>query len=231
VVRISVPSSLLVKEKPMEKYRILLADDHILVRSGLARIVGDKPGLTVIGEADDGLHLLQLLKTTTPDLIILDISMPNLRGIEAIREIKTLSPKVKILILTMHKEREYLHQAISAGANGYLLKEDVHSELFNAIERVRGGKTYISPFFSDESSAEWVRMWRGKGKLPSLEPLTTREKEVLKLIAEGKSAKEVGDLLTISMRTVERHRANIMTKLNVKKTVELVKYAIQKGYI
>jgi DNA-binding NarL/FixJ family response regulator len=186
----------------------------------------------VVGEVDCGLELLKLLQKLVPDLIILDISMPNLRGIEAIHEIRIVHPDVKILILTMHKDKEYLHQAISAGADGYLLKEDADTELSSAIKTIRHGRFYISPLLSEELTDDWIRTWRGKSKLPiQLESLTIREREVLKLIAEGKSSKEIGELLFISVRTVERHRANIMEKLNLKKTADLVKYAIQKGYV
>jgi len=141
-------------------------------------------------------------------------------------------PEVRILVLTMHKDQEYLHQAITAGAEGYLLKEDADAELFSAIDRVRRGRIYVSPKLSEGVTEDWVKMSRGDHK-PSFEPekLTTREREVVKLIAEGKSSKEVGDLLFISVRTVEHHRANIMEKLNLKNTADLVKYAVQKGYV
>jgi DNA-binding NarL/FixJ family response regulator len=178
-----------------------------------------------------GLELLTLLNKLTPDMILLDISMPNLRGIEATREIKSIHPDVKVLILTMHKNKEYLHQAISAGADGYLLKEDAGTELSSAIQTIRRGRIYISPLLSDELTEDWAQISRGKSKIPfERDPLTTREKEVLKLISEGKSNREIADLFFISVRTVERHRANMMMKLNVKKTADLVKYAIEKGY-
>jgi len=216
----------------MERFRLVLADDHILVRQGLKRILGEMADLEVIGEAGDGLQLLKLLEKIAPHMILLDISMPNLRGIEAIRAIKTLHPEAKILILTMHKDKEYLYQAISAGANGYLLKEDADTELSTAIDTIRRGKIYISPLLSGDLTDDWAQTYRGKSNIPS-EPdnLTTREREVLKMIAEGKSSKEIADLLFISVRTVERHRANLMEKLNLKKTADLVKYAIQKGYV
>jgi len=216
----------------MEPYRVVLADDHILVRQGLKRILEEMADLEVIGEAGNGLELLKLLERITPQMILLDISMPNLRGIEAIREIKALHPEAKILIITMHKDKEYLYQAISAGANGYLLKEDADTELSTAIETVRRGKIYISPLLSEDLTDDWAQTYRGKSKLP-YEPdnLTTREREVLKLIAEGRSSKEIADLLFISVRTVERHRANLMDKLGIKKTADLVKYAIEKGYL
>jgi DNA-binding NarL/FixJ family response regulator len=216
----------------MEPIRIVLADDHILVRQGLRRILEEMADLEVIGEAGDGLELLKLLEKITPQMILLDISMPNLRGMEAIHEIKALHPETKILILTMHKDKEYLYQAVSAGANGYLLKEDADSELSTAIETIRRGKIYISPLLSKDLADDWAHTYRGKSKLP-YEPdnLTTREREVLKMIAEGKSSKEIAELLFISVRTVERHRANLMDKLSLKKTADLVKYAIQKGYV
>jgi DNA-binding NarL/FixJ family response regulator len=203
-----------------------------MFRQGLKRILEERSDLQVVGEVDCGLELLKLLQRLVPDLIILDISMPNLRGLEAIREIKITHSNVKILVLTMHKDMEYLHQAITAGAEGYLLKEDADSELFSAIDRVRQGGKYVSPKLSEELAEDWVKTTR-RGDKPSFEPekVTIREREVLKLIVEGKSNKEIGSLLFISARTVERHRANIMEKLNLKKTADLVKYAIQKGYV
>ena len=216
----------------MGSYPIVLADDHVMFRQGLKRILEERSDLEVVGEVDCGLELLKLLEKLVPDLVILDISMPNLRGLEAIHEIKMKHPRVKILVLTMHKDKEYLHQAITAGAEGYLLKEDADSELFSAIDRVRQGRLYVSPNLSEGLTDDWVKLSRGDHG-PSFEPerLTIREREVLKLIAEGKSSKEIGELLFISVRTVERHRANIMEKLNLKKTADLVKYAIQKGYV
>jgi RNA polymerase sigma factor (sigma-70 family) len=163
-------------------------------------------------------------------MIILDISMPKIRGIEAIHEIKTINPNVKILVLTEHKDSEYFRQAMSAGADGYLLKEDGDTELFSAIEKIRHGKVYISPHLSEVLKDDWLRMQRGQYKR-SFEHLTNREREVLKLVAEGMSSKEIASLLCISTRTVESHRANIMEKLKLKKTTELVKYAIKKGFI
>ena len=215
----------------MSPFQIILADDHVLFRKGLKRILRERSDLEVVGEAGDGLELLTLLKRLTPHMVVLDISMPNLRGIEAIHEIKMIHPDVKVLILTMHKDKEYLHHSISAGAQGYLLKEDADEELFSAIETIQRGRIYISPFLSEESREDWAKVVRGKWNLPFTESLTSREREVLKLIAEGKSNKEIGSLLFISFRTVERHRANIMVKLNVKKTADLVKYALQKGYL
>ncbi len=212
-------------------YHILLADDHVLLRQGLKSIVEKMDGLKVVGEVGDGLELLKVLKKLTPHLIILDISMPQMRGLEAIREIRAIHPEVKVLMLTMHKELEYLYQAISTGAQGYLLKEDADTELFSAIKAIRQGKLYLSPFFSRELPEDWVEKLQGEQGLSSEELLTTREREILKLISEGKSNKEIGELLFISPRTVERHRANIMEKLHLRKIADLVRYALKKEYI
>jgi RNA polymerase sigma factor (sigma-70 family) len=212
-------------------YRLILADDHILVRSGLSRILDEEPDLEIVAEVGDGLELLNTLNKVKPDLIILDVSMPNLRGIEAIPEIRRMQPEVKVLILTMHKEEEYLYQAISAGADGYLLKDDAEKELFTAIASIRSGKIYISPRLADQSMQNWARLRRGESDARAAEDLTVRQREILKLIAEGKSNKEIGDLLCLSVRTVERHRANIMDKLSIRKTAELVQYALRKHLI
>jgi DNA-binding NarL/FixJ family response regulator len=216
----------------MAPYSIILADDHVLVRRGLKRLLEDMEDLEVVGEANDGLELLQLLKQVTPQMVILDIFMPNLRGIEAISEIRAMHSDVKILILTMHRDKEYLYLALSAGARGYLLKEDAPRELFSSIAEIRQGKTYISPYFLDKVVNDMVQIVTGDNKvLFETDPLSSREREVLKLIAEGKSSKEIGNLLFISVFTVNNHRANIMEKLNLKKATDLVKYAIRKGYI
>ena len=212
-------------------YRVILADDHVLVRRGLKLILEENSNLEIAAEVGDGLELLNVLQKINPDLIILDVSMPNLRGIEAIPEIRRVRPNAKVLMLTMHKEEDYLYQAISAGANGYLLKEDAEKELFSAIEHIKNGKIYISPGLADQSMQNWARMRRGEDDSQHVESLTVREREILKLIAEGKSNKEIGDLLFISVRTVERHRANMMSKLNIRKTAELVQYALRKHYI
>lgn len=204
----------------MSIYRIVLADDHALIRQGLKKIIEEVADLEVIGEAGDGIELLSLLNTVTPHMVILDVSMPNLRGIEAVREIKKKYAEVKVLILTMHKE--YLHQAFSASADGYLLKEDADRELFAAIENVRQGRIYVSPRLTGELLGD---------RESSSGQLSTREKEVLKMIADGKSNKEIANALFISVRTVESHRASILRKLNLKNTADLVKYALQKGHI
>ena len=163
-------------------------------------------------------------------MVILDISMPNLRGLEATREIKRLFPNVKVLILTMHRGKEYVYGAISAGAEGYLLKEDADTELFIAVDKIRQGERYISPILSGELTHELIHIRNEGQTTSSYESLTLREKEVLKLIAEGKSHNDIADLLFISIRTVDHHRANIMRKLSIKDTANLTKYAIREGY-
>ena len=210
-------------------YRIVLADDHTIVRQGIKKMMEGMGDLTVVGEASDGLELLSLLKILDTDLVILDISMPRLRGIEAIRELKKTFPNVKVLVLTMYKDKELLYQAISSGADGYVLKEDSDKELYSAIEKVRQGKIYVSPRLSEGLTNDWIQMRRGIFK-PAFEPLTKREREVLRLIAEGKPSKEIANLLFISIRTVQNHRANIMSKLGIKKTADIIKYAIHQGY-
>lgn len=210
-------------------YRIVLADDHTILRQGIKRMIEGVADLTVVGQASDGIELLSLLKILDTDLVILDISMPRLRGIEAIRELKKIFPNVKVLVLTMYKDKELLHQAISSGADGYVLKEDSDKELYSAIEKVRQGKIYISPRLTEGLKNDWTLTRRGIFK-PVLKPLTKREMEVLRLIAEGKSNKEIANLLFISIRTVQNHRANIMNKLSIKKTADLIRYAIHQGY-
>ncbi len=212
----------------MNSYRIILADDHALFRSGVKRILEEVPGVEVVGEAADGMELLALLKEVTPDLVILDISMPKLRGLEAIQEIKVSHPQVKVLILTMHKDEEYLSYALGAGAAGFILKQDADPELLEALATIRRGKTYLSPAIS-EVVPDLLRRGMKPDGTPK-EVLTHREREILTLLADGKSSKEIGELLFISLRTVQNHRANIMKKLKVNRTTDLIKYAVQKGY-
>jgi DNA-binding NarL/FixJ family response regulator len=212
------------------RFRIVIADDHTLFRQGLKGLLEDVSELEVVGEAGDGLELIRFLEanaSSLPDLIVLDLSMPNLRGMEVIPKIKKIHSGMKILIVTMHKDPDYLYQALASGADGFFLKNDTETELFSAIEGIRQGKIYVSPQFADNLTQNWEKI--REGFRPSL--LTVREKEIVKLIAEGKSNKEVAAVLSISVHTVERHRANVMAKLNLKKTADLVKYAIHKGLI
>lgn len=207
----------------MDAYTIILADDHAMFREGIRKIIERIEGAFIIGEVNDGLELLELLKSSSPNLVILDISMPNLRGLEAIREIKKTYPQVKVLVLTMHKKKEFLRLALRDGADGFLLKEDAGSELIRAMQTVRNGGKYLSPLLSSVLTSLAVEEEK-------TEVLTMREREVLKLLAEGKRAKEIAAALYISPHTVRRHRSNIMEKLNIKNLADLVKYAISQSY-
>ena len=209
----------------MKPYHIIIADDHSLLREALKKSIEEVPGLKVIGEAGDGIDLMGLLIKTTPDLIILDISMPNLPGLDAAKIIKARNPDIKILILTMHKSGEFLRRALAVGIEGYLLKENALADLVTAIETIRRGGNYISSLLGGKILRE------GIGLRLSGEVLSPREIEILKLVAQGKSSKEIADSLSLSIMTVYNHRVNIKNKLNLKKNAELVRYAIEKGYI
>jgi DNA-binding NarL/FixJ family response regulator len=215
----------------MEPYRIVLADDHTMFRQGLKRILSEMAEVEVVGEATDGLELLNLMNTLSPQMVILDILMPNLRGIEAIPEIKKIHPEVKVLMLSMYSDIDFLNQAFSVGAHGYLVKKDAETQMFLAIEAVRRGEIYVTPSLSAELVADWAERNRTHRTSNFSDPLTNREKEVLRLIVEGKTYKEIGELLSISSHTVVRHRTNIMDKLHLKKTSELIKYALKKAYM
>jgi DNA-binding NarL/FixJ family response regulator len=201
----------------------VLADDHALFRQGVKKIIEEVDGLQVVGEAKDGLELLELLKEVNPALVILDISMPNLRGLEAAREIKGLYPQIKILLLTMHKKKDFLQQGVEAGVDGFLVKEDADIELLQAVQAIRKGEKFYSPLLSTRLAD--LALHKGQ-----TDPLTKREKEIAKLLAEGKSSKEIAKLLYISIYTVRRHRDNIMRKLELKGLADLVRYAMEQGY-
>jgi DNA-binding NarL/FixJ family response regulator len=203
---------------------IVLADDHVMFRQGVKRIIEETPGLEVVGEANDGLELLNLLKARLPELVILDISMPHLRGLEAIREIKKLYPRVKVIFLTMHRSREFLQQALEAGADGFILKEDADFDLLRAIQAVRGGGKFISPLLATEMADLALQKQAAEP-----DPLTPREKTIVKLLVEGKTPKEIAELLYISIFTVRRHRENILRKLNLKRLADLIRYALSRG--
>jgi DNA-binding NarL/FixJ family response regulator len=213
----------------MEPYRIVLADDHAMLREGIKGIISESKGLAVVGEASDGLELLRLLMKTPVDMVVLDVSMPKLRGIEAAREIKRQHPDIRILFLSMYKKREYLRLALGAGADGYLLKEDTGFELIRAIDAIRQGRTYLSAILLKQAPEDLIGICRGSDR-HDRDVLTHREREVLKLVGEGKTSKEIADMLFISPFTVSNHRKNIKRKLNIRKQADLIKYAIQKGY-
>jgi DNA-binding NarL/FixJ family response regulator len=210
--------------------KIFIADDHTIIRDGLRRIIEEVHGYKVVGETGDGLQIIPLVRKLKPDIIILDISMPNLRGIEAINKIRKIDKKVKILVLTMHKNEDYVYECFVSGAQGYILKEDADTELMFAIESIKRNKTYVSPSFSSDVIKNLVERSSTKSG-SSLGVLTQREREILKLIAEGKTSKRAAKLLNISPRTVEHHRLSIMRKLDVSNTARLIRYAIEKGLV
>ena len=208
----------------MSAYNVVLVDDHTMFREGLRKIIEKIEDVKISGEAGDGLELLQLLKDSSPDLVILDLSMPNMGGLEAIKEIKQIYPQVKILVLTMYKEKAFIRQVLKDGAVGFLSKDDASNELIRAIGTIKKGGKYYSPMLPN--------------MIPSLfreneekEVLTMREKEILKLVAAGKKTSEIGEALFISPHTVRRHRKNIMEKLHTKTLAALIKYAISGSYI
>ncbi len=213
----------------MDCCRVVLADDHLIFRQGIKRIIGDGKDIIVIGEAGDGLELLNVLKNTEADLVIIDISMPKLRGIEAIRKIKTGWPEIKILVLSMHKSEDHLYHAFSAGADGYMLKDDSDTELFSAIRKIRRNKFYLSPLLKKEYKNKWLSMIN-RSVAPNDDFLTKREIEVLKLIAEGRRSRDIAEMLFVSKRTVDTHRTNIIKKLKLRTVADLTRYAIRKGY-
>jgi len=214
----------------MLPYGILIADDHALFRQGIRRILEEHDDLRVVGEAADGIELMKRPNRSLPDLVLLDIAMPKIRGLEAAKEIKTRYPEVKILMLTMHREIDYYRHAVSAGVEGYLLKEDADTELLSAISALRNGDRYVSPILFKDLTDELLQFYQGKSIDPD-QRLTNREREIVKLIAEGRSSKEIGELLHISHRTVQNHRANVMRKLKLKRTADLIRFAIIQGYI
>jgi DNA-binding NarL/FixJ family response regulator len=214
----------------MQSYRLILADDHTLVRQGIRKLIEEESSLAVVGEVGDGLDLLDLLRETEADLILLDISMPNLQGIEAIPEILKIRPAVKILILSMHKNEHYLCSAVAAGANGYILKEDSDVELLPAIEAVMQGRFAISPQFAEKYWEDPRAACREKQGAAGYS-LSPRERQILKMAAEGITSKDIAEKFNISKRTVDHHRASLMKKLRINKSADLIKYAIQQGYV
>jgi DNA-binding NarL/FixJ family response regulator len=215
----------------MSGIRILLADDHTVIRQGLRLLLERQDDFTVVGEAADGRQAVQIAETTQPDVVVLDLAMPNLNGIEAARQISAKVPNAAIVVLSMHSDESYLLQALRAGAKAYLLKDSADTDLIAAIRAVRQGKAFFSPAISRLLADEYVRQLQERGAQDSYELLTPREREILQLLAEGKSNKEAAAILNLSLYTVETHRGNIMQKLNLHSAPELVLYAVRKGVI
>jgi len=209
----------------MSRYRIVLADDHSLIREGIKRILEVDPGLEVMGEASDGIELLELLKTCEPDLIILDISMPNLDGLEALEKIKTNYPAIKVLILTIHKLKEYMSATFAARADGYLLKEDVYGDLLAAIGEIRKGGKYVSRLMTNQV-VELLR--RRPGQLLLDEVLNSKEKALLRLFSQGKTTKQIAEDLSIAIASVHNYLFKIRKKLDISTNIGLLDYAIKR---
>lgn len=205
--------------------RVVLGDDHALVRQGLKALL-ERERFQVIAEASDGQEVVRHAETLSPDVAVIDISMPTLNGIDAARELARCCPKTKTILLTQHEEEQYIHEALQAGVRGYVLKSQAASDLVHAIQQVCRGGFYLSPGVSQAV----VQAYRSKSDKPS-DPLSGRERQVLQLIAEGRSTKDVASLLGISVKTAESHRSRLMQKLDIHETASLVRYAVRRGLV
>ncbi len=213
-----------------KKFSVILADDHVLIRHGIKNIIKQQGEYDVVGEVNDGEEVIKILNREAADLIIMDITMPKMSGIEAAEIVRRRYRRTKILMLTMHKSKEYFSLAMSAGADGYLVKDDSDKELLIAIETIRAGKTYLSPFFAEGFTEDVIQAYRSEdGNL--IKKLSKREKEVLQLVVDGLSSKAIADKLHLSPRTVDTHRSNLLKKFDLKKSVDLVNYAIRCGLV
>ena len=213
-----------------KQYRILLADDHVLIRHGIKNIIKKNEQLVVVGEVSNGKQLMSFLEDSEIDLIILDISMPDIGGMEAIGLVKNKYPWIKILMLTMHKNKQYFYNAMAAGADGYLMKDDSDEELLVAITKVISGKSYISPYMTDDFADDVINMYRNERRTPFQE-MTKREKEILQLVVQGFTSKQMAEQLNLSQRTIDHHRSNLLRKFNRKNSVDLVNYAVRNGFV
>jgi len=213
----------------MKKIRVLLAEDHTIVRQGIAALLGAESDMEVVGEASNGLEAIELARKLGPDVILMDIGMKQLNGLEATREIKRLFPSMKILVLTMHDNEEWIFQILKAGASGYLIKDTAMTDLTSALRAVSQGDSYLSPSISKRVIEEYIRKAESGEKKGPEDLLSGREREILQLIAEGNSIPQISNLLCISKKTVEAHKAHIMEKLKIHDKVGLIKYAIRSG--
>lgn len=214
-----------------KKNRILLAEDHTILREGLRAILSAESDLEVVGEATDGREAIRRAEELKPDVVILDLSMPRMNGLEALREVKRAAPETRILILTVHKTEEYVFAALEAGADGYVLKESTSAELLLAVRSTMAGERYLSPAVATKVVAGFLGNRDASAPRSPYDDLSTREREVLKLIAEGHTSREIGEFLCISVKTVEKHRSRLMQKLNLRSISALTSYAIEKGLV
>jgi DNA-binding NarL/FixJ family response regulator len=215
----------------LAQIRILLADDHTIIRSGIKLLLEQQPDFKVVAEASDGREAVELVAKHHPDVAVLDIGMPELNGIEATRQIASTEPPSQVVILSMHADEGYVLRALKAGARGYILKNSAEADLIRAIRSVAEGKSFFSPVISKMLLDDYVRQLRDKQVEDSYDLLTPREREVLQLLAEGKTNKEVANILHLSVYTVDTHRGNILQKLNLHGVPELILYAVRKGII
>ncbi len=215
----------------MTPIRILLADDHKVMRAGLRLLLERQSGFKVVGEASDGRDVVEQAEASRPDVVVLDIAMPNLSGIEAAQRISAALPQTRIIILSMHSDESYVLRALKAGAKGYLLKDSAENDLIEAIRAVSQGKAFFSPEISNILVEDYVREMTKRGAEDSYELLTPREREIMQMLAEGKSNKDIATLLNLSLYTVETHRRNLQDKLNLHSLAELILYAVRKGII
>lgn len=215
----------------MSQIRIILADDHAVIRAGLHLLLDRQPDFKVLGEAADGREAVASAAQLQPDVVVLDLAMPNLNGIEATRQISASQPGTQVVVLSMHSDEEYVLRALKAGARAYVLKESAEADLIAAIRAVYAGKSFFSPAVSRMLVEDYVRQLQDRDLEDSYDLLTPREREILQLVAEGKSNKDIANILTLSVYTVETHRGNMMEKLGLHTVPELILYAVRKGVI
>jgi two-component system, NarL family, response regulator NreC len=215
----------------LKNIKVLLADDHKMIRAGLRLVLEQQPEISVAGEADDGRQAISLAQELKPDVVVMDIGMPNLNGIEASLHIKQALPDTAIVMLSMHSDEGYILRALRAGAAGYILKDSAEADLVSAVRAVAEGKSFFSPKVSRILLEDYMRKLRKTGAEDSYDLLSAREREILQLVAEGQSSKEIANLLNLSVYTVETHRGNIMQKLNLRGIPELILYAVRKGIV
>lgn len=213
----------------MQRTRVLIADDHTLVREGIRSLLEKLPDVQVVAEATDGRHAINLVKSSNPDVVLMDISMPRLNGLDATKLMIRIAPQVRVVILSMHKSQQYVWEALEAGASGYLLKDTDLSELSFAIASVMNGKAYLSPEIAKYVIKDYVRL--SDNSEPFRQPLTPRQREVLQLMAEGTTTRKIALALNISIKTVETHRAQVMERLDIHDVAGLVRYAIRTGLV